>query len=231
MLESAFGGFFDAMLYTMAVAKITRIKAQKNKKRVNIYLDGKFAFGLDADNFLKAGLKVGQKLTEKQVEDLIFKNEFQKLFDKTLRLISRRPRSEKEIYDYLKKNLLKRQTIVGLKRRISEDIIEKLKEMGVLGDEEFTRWWVEQRLTFRPRGKFGLTMELRQKGVDKEIIKKVVEEKVEELPLVQKMAQKKLKAYKNLPKEERYQKMSAFLARRGFSWETIKKVVDETLKR
>lgn len=204
------------------MAEVTRIKAQKNKKRVNIYLDGKFAFGLDADNFLKAGLKVGQKLTEKQVDDLIFKNEFQKVLNKTFRLISRRPRSEKEIRDYLKR---KKSPL-----RLIEEVIKKLKKLKQIDDSTFASWWVEQRSTFRPRGKFGLTMELRQKGVDKEIIKKVVEEKVEELPLAKKLAQKKFKSYKNLPREERYQKMSAFLARRGFSWETIKKVVAKFLE-
>lgn len=197
--------------------RITRIKAQKNKKRVNIYLDGKFAFGLDADNFLKAGLKVGQKLTEKQVDDLVFKNEFQKLLDKTLRLISRRPRSEKEIRDYLKRKK-------SLPRLI-EAVVKKLKQLKQIDDSAFAFWWIEQRSTFRPRGKFGLTMELRQKGVDKEIIEKVVNEEVNELPLAKKIAKKKFKVYKNLPREEFYQKMSAYLARRGFSWETIKKVV------
>jgi len=205
------------------MAKITRIKAQKNKKRVNIYLDGKFAFGLDADNFLKAGLKVGQFITQKQVDDLVFKNEFQKLLDRTLRLISRRPRSEKEICDYLKRKKSPPKLI--------DDVIKKLKQLKQIDDETFTLWWVGQRSTFRPRGKFGLTMELKQKGVDKEIIKKVIEEKVDELPLAKKLAQKKFKTYKNLPREERYQKMSAFLARRGFSWETIKKVLDRLQKK
>jgi len=37
---------------------ITSIKAQKNQKRVNIYLDGKFSFGLDLENFMKLQLKV-----------------------------------------------------------------------------------------------------------------------------------------------------------------------------
>lgn len=201
----------------IVVLQITRIKAQKNKKRVNIYLDGKFAFGLDADNFLKAALKVGQKLTEKQIDDLVFKNEFQKLLDRTLRLISRRPRSEREIRDYLKRKK-------SLPRLI-EAVVKKLKQLRQIDDSAFALWWVEQRSTFRPRGKFGLTMELRQKGIDRVTIKKVVEEKVDELPLAKKVAQKKFKAYKNLPREERYQKMSAFLARRGFSWETIRKVV------
>jgi len=175
------------------MAEITKIKPQKNKKRVNIYLGGKFAFGLDADNFLKAGLKVGQELSEKQVEDLVFKNEFQKLLNKVYRILSLRPRSEKEIKDYLIKK--------------------------------------KARLTFRPRGKFGLRMELKQKGVNKKIIDKVIEQLVDELPLARKVVQKKLKTYKNLPREDFYQKMSAFLARRGFSWPVIKQVVDELLKK
>jgi len=203
------------------MAKITRIKAQKNKKRVNIYLDGKFAFGLDADNFLKAGLKVGQNLTEKQVDDLVFKNEFQKLLNRVLRLISRRPRSEKEIRDYLKRK--------KSPPRLIEAVIKKLKQLKQINDSTFASWWVEQRTTFRPRGKFGLTMELRQKGIDKTIIEKSIN-KVDELPLATKLAQKKLKVYKKLPRKEFYQKMSAYLARRGFSWEIIKKVVAKFLK-
>lgn len=206
----------------IVVPQITRIKPQKNKKRVNIYLDGKFGFGLDADNFLKAGLKVGQNLTQKQIDDLIFKNEFQKLLNRALRLISRRPRSEKEVRDYLRRKKSPPELI--------EKVIKKLKQLKQVNDLEFARWWVEQRSTFRPRGKFGLTMELRQKGVNEKIIKQVINEKVKELPLAQKLAQKKFKAYKNLPREERYQKMSAFLARRGFSWEIIKKVVAKFLK-
>lgn len=205
------------------MAEITKIKPQKNKKRVNIYLGGKFVFGLDADNFLKAGLKVGQELSEKQVEDLVFKNEFQKLLNKVYRILSLRPRSEKEIKDYLIK---KKAT-----EKISQKIIEKLKKLGQINDNAFAIWWIEQRLTFRPRGKFGLRMELKQKGVNKKIIDKVIEQLVDELPLARKVVQKKLKTYKNLLREDFYQKMSAFLARRGFSWPVIKQVVDEFLKK
>lgn len=197
---------------------ITKIKSQKNKYRVNIYLDNKFAFGLDADNFLKAGLRVGQKLTEKQVEDLIFKNELQKFLDRTLRLISFRPRSEKEIRIYLKRKKAPPKLI--------EKIVTRLKKIKQIDDQKFAYWWVDQRLTFRPRGKFGLIMELKQKGIEKEIVEEVVNEKVNELPLAKKLAQKKLKTYQNLPKREFRQKMSAFLARRGFSWETIREVIE-----
>ncbi|OGV88621.1 hypothetical protein A2Z41_02080 [Microgenomates group bacterium RBG_19FT_COMBO_39_10] len=201
--------------------QVTKIKAQKNKKRVNLYLDGKFSFGLDADNFLKARLKIGQKLNQKQIDDLIFKNEFQKSLDRAFRLISRRPRSEKEIRNYFKK---KRSS-----SKVAEKVIAKLKELKQIDDREFARWWVDQRTIFRPRGKYGLTMELRQKGIDKTVIKETVES-VSELHLAEKLAQKKLKTYKNLSKNEFYRKMSAFLARRGFSWEVIRTVIDKYLE-
>lgn len=200
------------------MAEITKIKSQKNKKRVNIYLDGKFAFGLNADNFLKACLKIGQELTEKQVEELIFKNESQKLLDKTYRLLSFRPRSEKEIHDYLKKK--------KALPKLSSWVIKKLKVQKMINDQTFAVWWVEQRSTFRPRGKMGLRMELAQKGINREIAGKVIDEMVDELALAQKAAQKKMKALNKLDDQEFRKKMAAFLSRRGFSWETIKTVID-----
>ena len=70
---------------------ITSIKPQKNGKRVNIYLDEEFGFGLDLENFVKLGLKVEQKLSEDEVEEIVKKAEFQKVYDKILRFASLRP--------------------------------------------------------------------------------------------------------------------------------------------
>lgn len=209
------------------MAKITKIKAQKNKKRVNIYLDDEFAFGLDADNFLKVGLKVGQELTDKEIEGLIFKNEFQKLLDKVLRFISFRPRSEKEIRDYLKRKLPKKQATANLVGKI----LGRLEKLGVLDDEEFTRWWIEQRSTFRPRGKMALKVELTQKGIKRDLAEKIIDQMVDELSLTQKAAQKNIKTYERLDNQEFREKMTSFLFRRGFSWVTIKKVIDEMVRK
>ena len=198
--------------------RITNLKAQKNKKRVNVYLDGKFAFGLDADNLVKAGLKIGQELSEKEVEKLVFKNEFQKFYDRTLRLIAARPRSEKEIRDYLKRKKALPSLI--------EKVIKKLIAVKQINDLEFAKWWLEQRSVFRPRGKIALKLELRQKGIDQKLAEKLITKNVDELKLAKKAAQKKLKAFKNLEPLEFRKKMTGFLSRRGFSWETIKKTLE-----
>ena len=215
--------------------QVTRIKPQKNKNRVNIYLDGQYAFPLDIDNLIKFNLKVGQNLSNKEINELIFKNEFQKLYERCLRLISARPRSEKEIIDYLQKNLPKQDTIVyQIGRNLVEGVLGKLKKLKLIDDQAFTVWWVEQRNVFRPRGKKLLLFELRQKGIKPEIAREIVEKEVDELKLAKRLLKKRLKKVsdRELVKDPKiYQKNMAYLSRQGFSWEIIKEVLDEKFKK
>lgn len=85
---------------------ITKLKAQKNKNRVNLFLDNKFAFGLSLNEVVKLGLAVGQELSQKEIEKIAFSSQLEKLYNKTLNLLSYRPRSEKEIRNYLRKKPL-----------------------------------------------------------------------------------------------------------------------------
>lgn len=205
------------------MAKVTKIKTQRNIKRVNIYLDDQFAFGLDADNFLKSGLKIGRELSEKEIENLTSKNEFQKILDKVYRFVSLRPRSRKEIEIYLKKK--------KASPNLAEKVFKKMEKLGYIDNDAFCRWWVEQRSTFRPKGKRALKMELRQKGISKEMANEIVDKEIDEIALAKKACQKKLKIYQKLPPLEFRGKMATFLAQRGFSWETIKTVLDEEIKK
>src|SRR3954470_21375392 len=89
------------------------------------------------------------------------------------RYLTIRNRSEKEIRDYLTKKQAEPQVI--------ESLIALLYEQKFLNDEAFARAWVRSRARFRPRGKRVLIMELNQKGIDKELIEKVLSEEDEEL--------------------------------------------------
>lgn len=204
--------------------QITKISPQKRKKRVNIFLDEKFAFGVDLEILAKYNLQVGQKLSQKEIEIIIKEEEFQKIYDRALNFLSYRPRSEKEVKDYLNKKRVGKET--------QKLVIEKLKKTKLLDDKEFTRWWFDQRTTFKPSGRWLLVAELRKKGIDKKIINQVLANKLSgslEKKLALKAACKKLSSYQKLPRLEFKQKMSAFLARRGFSWEVIKEVVEKLI--
>ncbi len=61
-----------------------------------------------------------------------------------------------------------------MRRRGLEAAIPKLIELDLLDDQKFARWWVEQRLRFRPKGNRALTAELLAKGIDREIISQVL---------------------------------------------------------
>lgn len=201
----------------------TSIKPQRDGKRLNIYLDGEFSFGIDLENFVKAGLKVDQELSEKKIEEIIKKAEFQKTLDKLLRFTTLRPRSQEEINAWLKKK--------KVHESLYEELFIRLKRLELVDDKKFTLWWVDQRQSFRPKSKRILNYELRTKGIKKEIIEDVLAEvKIDEEKIAKELLEKKMYRWKNLGSHQARQKMSEYLAGKGFGWDTINSAVDALTK-
>ncbi|MBU2036049.1 RecX family transcriptional regulator, partial [Patescibacteria group bacterium] len=148
--------------------EITSIKPQKNGKRVNIYLDDKFGFGIDLENYVVLGLKEGNEYSQEEIESIIKKAQFQKTLDKLLRFATLRPRSQREIRYWLRRK--------KVHESLNEELFKRLRRLELLDDEKFTKWWIDQRLSFKPRGKRALKYELFQKGIDKEVIEKILNE-------------------------------------------------------
>jgi regulatory protein len=202
------------------VPTITSIKQQKNKDRVNVYLDDKFAFGIDLDNFVLLHLKVDQELTEKEVEEIVRKAEFQKSLDKLLRFATLRPRSEKEVTDYFRRK--------KVHESLWEELLERLKHFELLDDRKFANWWVSQRQNFKPKPKRILKIELTKKGIVREIIDEVLgETKMDEEKMAKELIERKAYKWKNLEPRIKRQKMSQYLAGKGFSWDVIEKVTSK----
>lgn len=201
---------------------ISDIKPQKNKNRVNIYLDGEFGFGLDLENFVTLGLKINQELSVVGVEKIIKKAEFQKTLDKLLRFATLRPRSEKEVRDWFRRK--------KVHDSLHPELFNRLKRLELVDDEKFASWWIEQRQSFKPKSKRVLRLELGIKGIKKEIVDEILgETKIDEVKIAKDILAKK--AYKWQPLEPRLarQKMSQYLAGKGFSWEAVEAAVDATL--
>jgi regulatory protein len=216
--------------------KITLIEPQKKKsERVNVFIDGQFAFGLSLELVYEKKLAIGQVLNEQQIIDLVQADQVEKLTNKSLRFLSFRPRSEKEIRDNLllaekRKRKEEKSEIEGsLYEKSVGKVIEKLKRLDQVDDLEFARWWVEQRSRFNPKGAPIIKAELFKKGVDKEIINEVLnKEREEELAL--KFLEKKKQFLKRMDEGEFKTKMTQVLVRRGFTWEVAKKAVDTLLE-
>lgn len=197
--------------------KITAITAQKkNPNRVNIYLDGEFAFALA--RITAAWLKIGDILSDEKIASLQAEDSKERALQQALLFLSYRVRSEKEI----RQNLLKHE--------YAEDVIEitlqRLRDTGLANDNDFARAWVENRNTFRPRSRRALTMELRQKGLDEETVKSAVS-KVDESALAYDTARKRASRFQGLEWSEFRKKLSEYLARRGFPYSVIAPVVTQ----
>ncbi|MEW6093939.1 MAG: RecX family transcriptional regulator [Chloroflexota bacterium] len=201
--------------------KITAIEPQKkNPRRVNVYLDGEFAFGLE--HITAAWLRVGQELGDEKMAALQAEDARETTYQKALHFLSYRPRSSQEV----RQNLSKR----GCDETLVEETVCRLQRAGLVNDQEFARLWVENRSTFRPRSKSALRMELRRKGLSDEIIQSVLDESVDDEALAFESARKQARRYAGLEWPEFRQKLGAFLARRGFSYSTLAPVVSEVWK-
>jgi len=198
---------------------ITALKSQKNKNRVNVYLDDKFGFGIDLDNFVLLHLKLNQELTQEEVEKIVRKAEFQKTWDKLLRFAMLRPRSEKEIKDYFKRK--------EVHESMHEELVEKLKHFELLDDLKFAKWWIDQRSNFKPKSKRIIIQELRMKGISGDNIDDAFGETViDEEKLAKDLVEKKMYKWQGLDERVRKQKISQYLAGKGFGWDVIEKVTN-----
>ena len=203
---------------------VTKISPQRRRDRYNVFLDEKFAFGVSAETLLTEGLKVGQKLDKEQLDKIIKKEDFAKLFDASLRILSSRPRSEAEIKAYLARKIAKGQNIKFAQAAESiyiAKITEKLRKLKYIDDFEFAKWWTDARVK-QAKGPRLIKAELMQKGVDRQLIDNVISSDVSQKALAQKAIEKKIQTWKNLPNDQYRRKVYTYLVSRGFDWETIK---------
>jgi len=200
--------------------KITAIKVQKkNSNRVNIYLDEEYAFGLA--RIVAAWLQVGQTLDDEKIAKLQAEDARERAVQQALLYLSYRARSEAEIRQNLRKHEIP-ETVI-------EATLERLRRDGFADDKQFASAWVENRNTFRPRGRRALALELRQKGLDEATIESALED-VDDEALAYEAGLKKAGKLRVQEWDEFRKKISGVLARRGFSYSVIAPTVSRLWK-
>ena len=194
--------------------EITSIKVQKhNQQRVNVYLDGEFAFGLS--RFVAAWLTPGRKLSKAEIDRLLLEDTYEVAFHKALGFINHRPRSVEET----RQRLLKK----GFSDEVVEVTLEKLVQKDWLNDLDFSRQWIENRNTFRPRSHRLLAYELKLKGIADNTITQALEDFVgDEDAMAYRAGLKKAQQCRNEARPDFMRKVGGFLGRRGFRYEIVK---------
>ncbi|MBC7512342.1 RecX family transcriptional regulator [Candidatus Saccharibacteria bacterium] len=207
--------------------KITDISLQvKNHNRLNISVDGKYRFSLDLYQVADLGIKVGHEYSETELSHIENESQFGKLYARALEYCLMRPHSVREVKDYLwrKTRATKYKTREGqikdregVSQLNADRTFERLVERGYVDDEKFARFWVENRNQTKGSSLRKITAELRSKGVDASIIESALgESDRSDDDELKKVIHKKRSKYVD------DQKLIAYLARQGFSYDDIK---------
>lgn len=198
------------------MARVTALVAQKrNPNRVNVYLDGEFAFGLAAIE--AARLHLGQELGDADLARVRQADDVAVAHERALRYLSYRPRSEAEVRKYLAGKKVVPEVI--------EEIVERLTRVGLLNDQAFAQYWRENRENFRPKGAAALRQELRQKGVPREAVDQALSGMDEEGAALD-LARARARRLGGLDKLAFKRRLAAYLGRRGYAYDIIMPVVE-----
>ena len=203
--------------FAMEENKITRLTVQKkNPDRVNVYLDGAFAFGLYQDT--AAWLEVGQVLSDEKITELLSADHKREVLVKALEFISYKPRTVRETKQKLRE--------AGFEEELISQTIREIKREGLLNDERYAEQWVEERQRLRPRSSRVLAMELRRKGISDTLIQSAIED-VDDFQSAYEVASNRIYKYEGLSEFDFRRKLGNYLYGKGYSWDVISDVQDK----
>ena len=209
--------------------RITRIETQKKRPgRKTIFADGKFIAGVSDETLLRLGLRTGDDLSPETVKALQRTEELWSARNAALRLISYRPRTERELRDRLREKEYPDTDIVAT--------IEDLKRSGLVNDAEFARTYLRDALALRPKGKLALKRKLLLLGLDKSIVEESLQEvfsEVNQEEAAYEAAERFLRKSGGKKRGEEpaalRNRLANYLARQGYGWDTIRPVLRKAL--
>lgn len=200
--------------------RITGIEPQlRHKDRVSVFVDGEFAVGIHAEVAAGAGLRVGDLVDSDALRDLARREETRRAREAALPFLGYRARSRKEVERKLASK--------GFEPEVVAETLATLARAGLLDDAEFSRSWVRARTGSRPLGPARIAGELRQKGVDRELIAEALAtvDADGELAMAIEAGRAKAEQLRGEDPRTARRKLGQTLARRGFSWEVCSRAV------
>ena len=159
---------------------------------------------------------MGSELTVAQITELLEKDTTERAMDVVLHYLGYRPRSEAEIRTKLARR--------GFTEDVTNVVINRLKEQGLIDDIAFAKFWKENRETFSPRSSWLTRQELKQKGIPDEMASQVVDDEGDEVAAYQ-AALNKVRRLSTDDYKVFRQRLGEYLKRRGFGYGVIDKTI------
>jgi regulatory protein len=199
--------------------KITALQPQKrNKRRVSVFLDGTFLFGLSSETVGALGLRVGREVDRAELDRIAHEEQLHEARQYAFLLLSYKARTTSE----LKQRLARK----GFSPDIVSHTLQRLTELKMVDDAWFARRFAEDRIAIGHKGKWRVRAELLKRGINRQQIDAAIAEAPDEVAAAKEVAAKYLGRNRRLEPDVLRRRLYALLARRGFSPDTIRQVID-----
>jgi regulatory protein len=204
--------------------RVTRLVQQKkNPNRVSVFIEEAFAFGVHVDLIVEFGVRKGQALSIEEQQRLVEADQVRMANTIALDYLSYRARTEHEVQQKLIRS--------GFDAAIAERTVERLRSLDYLDDAAYARAYVEERFRNRGYGPKRLRSDLLRRGVPPGIIDAVLDAFVDPDDMLEAARLHAAKRWPRLATEadayKRRKKLTDYLVRRGFSYDTARRIVDE----
>ena len=143
--------------------------------------------------------------------------------DICLRLLAARPRTRAELATALRRK--------GIADDVATEVLERYDEVGLIDDAAFARAWVSSRHHGRGLARRALANELRQRGVESEVVGEALEglDADTEAATARAMVDRRLRTMGRVAPEAAYRRLVGMLARKGYPASVAYRVVRDAL--
>ena len=199
--------------------RITALQPQqRNRRRVSVFLDGNFLFGLSGETVAALGLRVGLEVDRADLDRIAREEQLHEARQYAFLLLSYKARTSSELKQRLGRK--------GFSPDIISHTLQRLAELKMVDDAGFAKRFAEDRIAIGHKGKWRVRGELIKRGVERHQIDAALEQAPEETAAAKEVAEKYLSRNKRLEPAVLKRRLYALLARRGFSPDTIRQVTN-----
>lgn len=199
------------------MGKITELKeGARNKERVNVYVDGEFAFAVYIDTALENHLKKGREISTEEAERILREDGKKYALSCALKFLSYRMRTERELRDKLKEKEICAEA--------ADAAVEKLKEIGYLDDAGFAELYAQELL--QKYGRRAAMQKLIRKGVPRDIAQETLGGMDQEESVIDGYVARLKQKHAGEEANKAKQKIIRALMAKGFDYEDVKRALN-----
>lgn len=204
--------------------RVTAVEESKNPKdKLLVYIDGKYSFSISREDFFYLNLYEDKELTWDDINYIKNTVIFRSAKNAAIKYISLKMRSSGEVYRKLKDE--------GYDDEVIIKAIEELESMGYVNDRIYAGKFINDRMKLNPKSQRMLRIELKNKGIDEDIINDALNEaEIDDMETARQLLIKKFGKY-DLKDEKIRRRAYTYLCNRGFGYNLADRIINSFLER